>query len=115
MAINAFKPRPWELGLPRTIPSDNGVPFSSPHAIHGLSKSSVHLLRLRIAVERIKPGNPQLNGRHERMHTTLKQYCARLAGMNMLQQKELFERFIDKYNNERPNKALEMKRPADLY
>jgi len=97
------------------IRSDNGVPFSSPHAIHGLSKLSVHWLRLGIAIERIKPGNPQQNGRHERMHRTLKQYCARPAGMNMLQQQEMFERFMDEYNNERPHQALEMKRPADLY
>ena len=97
------------------IRSDNGVPFSSPHAIHGLSKLSVHWLRLGIAIERIKPGNPQQNGRHERMHRTLKQCCARLAGMNMLQQQEMFERFMDEYNNERPLQALGMKRPANLY
>jgi putative transposase len=115
MAITAFERLFREFGLPDAIRSDNGVPFSSPHAIHGLSKLSVYWLRLGIAIERIKPGNPQQNGRHERMHRTLKQYCARPAGMNMLQQQEMFERFIDEYNNERPHQALEMKRPVDLY
>jgi len=115
MAITAFERLFREFGLPDAIRSDNGVPFSSPHAIHGLSKLSVYWLRLGIAIERIKPGNPQQNGRHERMHRTLKQYCTRPAGMNMLQQQEMFERFIDEYNNERPHQALEMKRPVDLY
>lgn len=70
MAITAFERLFREFGLPSAIRSDNGVPFSSPHAIHGLSKLSVYWLRLGIAIERIKPGNPQQNGRHERMGNT---------------------------------------------
>ncbi len=62
-----------EYGLPGSIRSDNGVPFASPNAIYGLSSLSVWRLRLGIGIERIKPGNPQQNGRHERMHLTLKQ------------------------------------------
>ncbi len=61
-----------EFGLPAAIRSDNGAPFSSPHALFGLSRLSVWWLRLGIAIERIKPGHPQQNGRHERMHLTLK-------------------------------------------
>ena len=59
-----------EFGLPQAIRTDNGVPFASPHALFGLSKLSVWWLRLGIAIERIKPGHPEQNGRHERMHLT---------------------------------------------
>jgi putative transposase len=61
-----------EFGLPKAIRTDNGVPFASPNALFGLSKLSVWWLRLGIEIERIKPGHPQQNGRHERMHLTLK-------------------------------------------
>ncbi len=61
-----------ERGPPLSIRSDNGVPFASPNALFGLSKPSVWWWRLGIAIERIKPGQPQQNGRHERMHLTLK-------------------------------------------
>ena len=66
-----------EYGLPRAMRTDNGVPFSSPTALFGMSKLSVWWLRLGIAIERIKPGNPQQNGRHERMHLTLKKEAVR--------------------------------------
>jgi transposase InsO family protein len=61
-----------ERGLPAAIRSDNGLPFASPNGLYNLSKLSVWWLRLGIAIERIKPGNPQQNGRHERTHRTLK-------------------------------------------
>jgi transposase InsO family protein len=61
-----------ERGLPANIRSDNGVPFASAHALFNLSKLAVWWLRLGIGIERIKPGHPQQNGRHERMHLTLK-------------------------------------------
>ena len=64
---NAFK----EYGMSNAIRTDNGVPFASPNALFNLSKLSVWWLRLGIEIERIKPGNPQQNGRHERMHLTL--------------------------------------------
>ena len=66
-AIAAFARLFAERGLPDAIRSDNGVPFASPNAQFNLSKLSVWWLRLGIAIERIKPGNPQQNGRHERM------------------------------------------------
>ncbi len=75
-----------ERGLPLAIRSDNGVPFASPNALFNLSKLSVWWLRLGISIERIKPGHPQQNGRHERMHLTLKKEATRPPGMNSLQQ-----------------------------
>ena len=85
-AITAFEQLFLERGLPAAIRSDNGVPFASPNALFNLSKLSVWWLRLGIAIEHIKPGHPQQNGRHERMHLTLKQETTRPPGMNSLQQ-----------------------------
>jgi putative transposase len=107
----AFK----DFGLPLAIRTDNGVPFASPHALFGLSKLSVWWLRLGIRLERIKPGNPQQNGRHERMHLTLKNETTRPAASNFLQQQARFDDFIACFNHERPHQALGMKYPAELY
>ena len=74
-----------EFGLPKTIRTDNGIPFSCANALHGLSRLSVWWLRLGIQIERIKPGHPEQNGRHERMHLTLKQETTRPARFNHLQ------------------------------
>lgn len=108
---NAFK----EYGLPSAIRSDNGVPFASPNALYGLSKLAVWWLRLGIKIERIKPGHPQQNGRHERIHLTLKKETTKPAGANMLQQQGKFDEFMYEYNFERPHQALDMKCPADFY
>jgi transposase InsO family protein len=81
-AITAFERLFRERGLPLAIRSDNGVPFASPDALFNLSK-------LGIAIERIKPGHPQQNGRHERMHLTLKKEATRPPGFNSLQQQAL--------------------------
>jgi transposase InsO family protein len=102
------------FGLPKAIRTDNGVPFSSARALFGLSRL-VWWLRLGIAVERIKPGNPQENGRHERMHLTLKKEATRPAGDNLLQQQEKFDAFIEEFNSQRPHQALDMKFPSELY
>ena len=75
-----------EFGLPTAIRTDNGVPFASAHALFGLSKLSVWWLRLGIHIERIKPGHPEQNGRHERMHLTLKKEATKPAAQNFLQQ-----------------------------
>ena len=104
-----------ERGLPVAIRSDNGLPFASPNGLYNLSKLSVFWLRLGIAIERIRPGHPQQNGRHERMHRTLKQETARPPGMNALQQQDRFDRFVSEFNEERPHEALAMKTPAELY
>jgi putative transposase len=104
-----------EFGLPNAIRTDNGVPFASPNALFNLSQLSVWWLRLGIAIERIKPGNPQQNGRHERMHLTLKLETTKPAARNFLQQQAKFDDFIDCYNNERPHQALDMQCPAQRY
>jgi transposase InsO family protein len=70
LAFTAFERLFRERGLPQAIRSDNGVPFASPNGLFNLSKLSVWWLRLGISIERIKPGHPQQNGRHERMHLT---------------------------------------------
>jgi len=104
-----------EFGLPKAIRTDNGVPFASPNALYGLSKLSVWWLRLGIHIERIKPGHPEQNGRHERMHLTLKKEATKPAARNFLQQQARFDDFIDCFNQERPHQALGMKYPAELY
>ena len=114
-AIAAFERLFRERGLPDAIRSDNGVPFASPNALFNLSKLSVWWLRPGIAIERIKPGHPQQNGRHERMHLTLKKETTRPPGINGLQQQVRFDDFVCEFNTERPHQALDMKCPADLY
>lgn len=104
-----------EFGLPAAIRTDNGVPFSSPHALFGLSRLSVWWLRLGIGIERIKPGNPQQNGRHERMHLTLKKEATKPASYNFLQQQGRFDEFIEGYNNDRPHQALGGMYPGEVY
>ena len=114
-AITAFEALFKERGLPGAIRSDNGVPFACPCALFQLSRLSVWWLRLGISIERIEPGKPQQNGRHERMHLTLKKEATRPAGANALQQQAKFDAFQDEFNNERPHEALEMKLPAEVY
>ena len=106
----AFK----EFGLPRAIRTDNGSPFST-RGILGLSRLSLWWLKLGIQHERIVPGKPQQNGRHERMHLTLKQETTRPSGLNFLHQQERFDLFIHEFNNERPHADLEMATPASKY
>jgi hypothetical protein len=115
LAFTAFERLFKDRGLPFAIRSDNGVPFASANALFNLSKLAVWWLRLGIAIERIKPGNPQQNGRHERMHLTLKKEATRPPGMNSLQQQARFDSFVQEFNTERPHEALAMKPPAELY
>jgi len=114
-AITVFERVFNEFGLPQAIRTDNGIPFSCPNALYGLSKLSVWWLRLGIQIERITPGHPQQNGRHERMHLTLKREATKPAAHNVLQQQARFDAFIDRFNTDRPHQALAMKMPADVY
>lgn len=114
-AFTAFESLFKERGLPQAIRSDNGVPFASPNSLFGLSQLSVWWLRLGISIERIKPGKPQQNGRHERMHLTLKKEATRPAKPNFLQQQARFDEFALEFNVERPHEALGMKMPAEVY
>ena len=103
-----------ERGLPVAIRSDNGVPFAS-RGLYGLSRLSVWWLRLGIGIERIRPGRPQQNGAHERMHLTLKQETTRPAAGNSLAQQARFDAFVATFNAERPHEALDMRMPAEVY
>lgn len=103
-----------QYGLPAAIRSDNGAPFASV-GLAGLTCLSVSWLRLGIRLERGRPGCPQDNGRHERMHRTLKRETTRPARRNLLQQQERFDEFVDEFNQRRPHESLDMKRPAEIY
>jgi transposase InsO family protein len=103
-----------EYGLPARMRSDNGPPFAST-GVGGLSRLSVWWLRLGIGLERIEPGHPEQNGRHERMHRTLKQETARPPARNSRAQQRAFDRFQFVYNEQRPHEALGMATPGSLY
>jgi len=113
--IEAFHTLFTERGLPGAIRSDNGVPFASPNGLYTLSKLSVWWLRLGIAIERIRPGHPQQNARHERMHLTLKKETTRPARANHLAQQVQFDDFVNEFNTERPHEGLGMAMPAEAY
>ena len=98
-----------EYGMPQAIRPDNGAPFASS-AIGGLSRLAVWWMKLGIVPERIEAGHPEQNGRHERMHRTLKQETA-----NRRAQQRAFDRFREEYNEQRPHPALGMQTPALLY
>lgn len=104
-----------EYGLPRVIRTDNGNPFASSSALAGLSRLSVRWIKLGIALERIQPGHPEQNGRHERMHRTLKAETARPPAANAKGQQEFFDRFRQEYNEQRPHEALGQIPPSELY
>jgi len=114
-AFSVFERVFKDFGLPKAIRTDNGAPFASGNSLFGLSKLSVWWLRLGIQLERIKPAHPEQNGRHERMHLTLKKEATKPASKNFIPQQGRFDRFIDEYNQERPHQAIGMKYPAELY
>jgi len=103
-----------EHGLPQAIRTDNGAPFASL-GLGGLSPLAVWWVRLGIDLERIEPGAPQQNGRHERMHRTLKEATAQPPARNLNAQQELFDCFRREYNEERPHEALGQETPASVY
>lgn len=103
-----------EFGVPESIRSDNGAPFAST-GLGGLSRLSVWLMRVGVHLERIEPGHPEQNGRHERMHRDLKAEATMPPGKNLLHQQERFDEFRSTYNTVRPHEALGMRRPQDVY
>lgn len=103
-----------EYGLPDAIRSDNGSPFAS-RGIGGLSRLSVWFIQLGIVPERIEPGQPQQNGRHERMHRTVQEATARPPAQTLHGQQCAFDGFRKEYNQERPHEALAMATPAEVY
>lgn len=111
---------PWferafrEYGLPLAIRTDNGPPFAA-RTLGGLSRLSAWWVRLGIRPERIEPGCPEQNGRHERMHRTLKNETANPPRSSLPAQQRAFERFRHEYNEDRPHGALDQRTPAELY
>jgi transposase InsO family protein len=103
-----------DYGLPLAIKSDNGAPFAT-HAIAGLSQLSVWLIKLGIVPERIRKGHPEENGRHERMHLTLKKETASPPKENHAQQQLRFNEFKNEFNEQRPHEGINFDRPAWLY
>lgn len=103
-----------EHGLPGAIRTDNGAPFAG-NGVGRLSRLSVWWLKLGIAFERTRPGKPQDNGRHERMHRTLKAETARPPARDLIAQQRRFDVFCDYYNRERPHQALGFDTPAKHY
>ncbi len=103
-----------EYGLPEAMRTDNGAPFAS-RAVAGLSRLAVYWMKLNIVPERIAAGHPEQNGRHERMHRTLKAETARPPAANLRAQQRVFDRFVKEYNQERPHEALSMRTPAECY
>jgi len=103
-----------EYGLPAVLRTDNGPPFASTGAA-GLSRLSVWWLKLGIWPERIDPGQPAQNGRHERMHRTLKAEACREPAATLRAQQQRFEQFCLTYNEERPHEALGQVPPATVY
>jgi putative transposase len=104
-----------EYGLPKAMRSDNGEPFASASAAAGLSQLSVWWTKLGIRLERIDPGKPQQNGRHERMHLTLKTDTCSPPRHSLGRQQRAFDRFRRIYNEVRPHQALELATPGSLY
>jgi hypothetical protein len=103
-----------QYGLPERVRTDNGVPFASLGTA-GLSQLSIWWIRLGIVPERITPGRPQQNGRHERMHRTLKRAATQPPAANLRAQQRRFDTFRRQYNAERPHEALAQRTPASVY
>lgn len=103
-----------EYGLPQAIRNDNGAPFASV-AVGGLSALSIWLIKLQIRPERIKAGHPEQNGRHERMHRSLKEATAQPPKANLVKQQAAFDHFRYEFDYERPHEALGQAVPAAYY
>lgn len=112
--------QPWfewvfrNYGLPQAIRTDNGAPFASV-SLGGLCRLSIWFIKLGIRPERIQQGHPEQNGRHERMHRSLKEATAQPPKSNPQMQQKAFDEFIQEYNYERPHEALGQETPASVY
>lgn len=112
--INEFTKLFIKYGMPIAIRTDNGTPFAS-NALAGLSKLSVWWLKLGIKLERIEPGKPQQNGRHERMHKTLKEETALPPRSSLEAQQKAFRDFQKEFNYVRPHEGIKNEFPANHY
>jgi len=112
--------RPWfettfkKYGLPEAIRTDNGAPFASV-GLGGLSRLSAWFIKLGIRPERIEKAHPEQNGRHERMHRTLKEATVTPPRKDLTEQQKAFNDFVEEYNYQRPHEALDMKKPGIVY
>lgn len=113
-SIKVFQRVFEQYGLPDAIRTDNGQPFAGL-GIGGLSQLSIWWLKLGIIPERIEPAKPQQNGRHERMHRTLKDATTKPPEQHIEAQQKRFDAFVKEYNEKRPHQALEGRRPIDVY
>jgi putative transposase len=119
-SVRASETRPMferlfrERGLPDRMRSDNGVPFATT-ALGRLSALSIWWIRLGILPELIEPGHPEQNGRHERMHRTLKRETLRPPASSRRAQQRAFDHFVEEFNHERPHEALDQQPPASVY
>lgn len=109
--VRAFR----EYGMPTAMRFDNGQPWAAPKGELGITKLSVKILKVGIAIERIDPGKPYQNGRHERFHLTLKEETTRPPHQDMRAQQRRFDAFRREYNNERPHEALGQRPPGAVY
>ncbi len=109
--VQAFR----EYGMPDAIRVDNSQPWVAPAGALGLTKLSVDIAKVGIQLERIRPGKPQDNGRHERFHLTLQQETMRPPAQTMRAQQRRFDAFQRKYNEERPHEALSQRPPGKVY
>jgi putative transposase len=115
-----YQVRPWfemtfrRYGLPEAIRTDNGTPFASV-GLGGLSRLSAWFIKLGIRPERIEKAHPEQNGRHERMHRTLKEATTIPPQSNLTEQQKAFNSFVEEYNYDRPHEALDMKKPGTVY
>jgi putative transposase len=115
MARGEFERLFGEHGLPRVIRTDNGSPFATSNGLLGLSKLSVWWLALGIDLDRIRPGHPEENGGHERMHRDIRKEIQGLIEGEMAEQQAALDIWRDSFNRERPHEALSMKTPAQIY
>jgi transposase InsO family protein len=104
-----------KYGLPRVIRSDNGSPFASSRSAFGWSRFTPWLAQLGVDHERIEPAHPEQNGRHERMHRTLKAETTRPADKTLFAQQVRFDAFCETFNDKRPHEALGDVPPATVY
>jgi len=102
-------------GIPKQLHTDNGSPFGSVRAIQRFTQLSYWFIELGITPVFSDPGQPQQNGRHERMHRDLKAACTKPAAYDLKAQQRRLNHFVKQYNNIRPHEALDMKTPADIH
>jgi putative transposase len=104
-----------EYGMPAAIRVDNGQPWAAPKGSLGITTLAVKIMKVGIALERIEPGKPHQNGRHERFHLTLQQETTRPPSMSLRAQQLRFDAFQSEYNEERPHEALQQRAPGEVY